>query len=162
MSDSSVKYDLRGKVALVTGSSSGIGEAIAIQLAQYGAKVTITGRNVETLAQVANKITQISFGEEPLQIVGDLVQDDDLPQKLVSKTVERFGQVDILVNNAGGGSPHDSLLNPNLMDCYEQVFQLNVRAALNLIHLTVPYLETTKGCIVNISSIAAIQPVKQS
>ena len=67
------KYNFDGKVALVTGSSSGIGEAIAIQLAQFGARVTITGRNQAALQKVADQIERESGGHKPVQVVGDLV-----------------------------------------------------------------------------------------
>src|SRR5690625_1075563 len=92
------KYNFTGKVALVTGSSTGIGEAIALQLAQYGAKVVITGRSAEKLEKVAQKIKSLSNGVAPLQIVGDL-QDSSLPKQLIDQTVASFGRLDFLVNN---------------------------------------------------------------
>jgi len=152
------KYDFSGKVALVTGSSSGIGAAIAIQFAQYGAKVAITGRNVENLSKVAQKISEVSAGAKPLEIIGDLA-DDALPQKLINEAVAKFGRLDILVNNAGWGTKDGTLASKNLLEEYDQVLKVNVRSVVELTQLAVPYLEKTKGNIINISSIAAIKPV---
>ena len=152
------KYDFSGKVALVTGSSKGIGAAIAIQFAAYGAKVAITGRSVEALGKTAAEIEKVSRGVAPLQIIGDL-QDNSLPQKLINETIAKFGRLDFLVNNAGAGTLTDSLSNPALLDGFDQIIKLNVRSVVALTQLAVPHLEKTKGNIVNISSIASLQPV---
>ena len=152
------KYNFLGKVALVTGSSSGIGKAIAHQLAQYGAKVVITGRNGENLRKVAKQIEEVSGGVKPLQIVGDLL-DDTLPKKLVDETIGTFGQLDILVNNAGGTTPIGTLASPNLLEEFDNVFKLNVRSVVELTQLSVPHLEKTRGNVVNISSVSGLHPV---
>jgi len=153
------KYDFDGLVALVTGSSSGIGEAIAIQLAQYGAKVTITGRDSAALDRVAKEISKVSAGAEyePLKIVGNLL-DDSLPEKLVTETISRFGRLDILVNNAGGATPNGTYTSPQLLEEYDNVMKLNVRSVVHLIQLAVPHLEKSQGNIINISSIAGLKP----
>jgi len=156
MSLAGKKYDFTGKVALVTGSSSGIGAAIAIQFAQNGARVTITGRDAKTLEEVAAKIQEVS-GQPALQVLGDLL-DATLAPKLVQQTVDKFGAIDFLVNNAGMGTPKEQFDAPDLMDQYDRVMGLNVRSVLQLTQLAVPYLEKTKGAIVNISSIAALHP----
>ena len=152
------KYDFTGKVALVTGSSSGIGAAIALQFAQYGAQVTITGRNAETLTNVGQQINE-QTGKQALQVIGDLQKDDSLPARLINETVAHFGRLDFLVNNAGSATPNDKLSNENLLQEYDQLFRLNLRSAIELIHLAVPHLEKTKGNIINISSIASLRPV---
>lgn len=151
------KYDFNGKVALITGSSSGIGAAIALQLAEYGARVTITGRDVKTLEMVGKEIEEKS-GNRPLQIIGDLI-DPTLPVKLIEETVKEFGRLDFLVNNAGIATAAQSISSENFMDEFDKVFAINVRAAVQLIRLSVPYLEKTKGNIVNISSIASLSTV---
>lgn len=151
------KYDFSGKVALITGSNSGIGEQIALEFAKYGARVTITGRDSITLEKVAKQIEKES-GQKPLQIVGDLL-DQSLPVRLIDETIATYGRLDFLVNNAGGGSPHDSLYDENLMNGFDQVYGLNVRSVVHLIQLAAKHLESTKGNIINISSIAAIRPV---
>ncbi|XP_046916673.2 putative oxidoreductase MexAM1_META1p0182 [Dermatophagoides farinae] len=148
------KYDFTGKVALITGSSSGIGAAIALQFAQYGAQVTITGRDAETLANVGKEIEE-KCGHCPLQIIGDLI-DQYLPEKLINETMTKFGRLDFLVNNAGIGTTAKSLENENFMTEFDKVFAINVRAPVQLIQLAVPHLEKTKGNIINISSIASL------
>ncbi|KAJ6217194.1 hypothetical protein RDWZM_008351 [Blomia tropicalis] len=158
MSSTNGKYDFSEKVALVTGSSSGIGAAIAVQFAQYGAKVTITGRNAENLDNVASKIAEVSNGVEALQIIGDLTIDDSLPKRLIDETVTKFGRLDFLVNNAGGSTPNGKLTSTNLLEEFDQVYKLNVRSIVELTQLAVPYLEETKGNIINISSITAFVP----
>lgn len=133
------------------GSSSGIGAAIAIQFASYGAQVAITGREVANLEKVAQEIEKVS-GNKPLQIIGDLL-DNSMAKKLIDETIEKFGKLDILVNNAGGGNPNDSLDKPDVMDAFDKVMGLNVRSVLHLITLAVPHLEKVKGAnIINISS----------
>src|SRR5690625_969846 len=151
------KYNFEGKVALITGSSSGIGAAVAIQLAQYGASVTITGRDATALQKVADQIAKVS-SIKPVQVVGDLL-DQSLAAKLIDETVAKFGRLDVLINNAGGGTPDGTLASPNLLQEFDNVVGLNVRSVLQLTQLAVPHLEKTKGNIVNISSIAGIRPV---
>ena len=155
---SSKKYDFSSKVAIVTGSSSGIGAAIAIQLAQYGARVTITGRDAENLAKVAAQIEQLSAGNKPLQVIGDLL-DESFAPRLVSQTVAHFGRLDFLVNNAGWGNPNMTFSSANLMEGFDKVMGLNLRSVVQLIYEAVPHLEKTKGNVINISSVAGIRPV---
>ena len=150
------KYEYTGLVALVTGSSSGIGAAIAIQLAQYGAQVVITGRDQTNLAKVAQQIQEV--GQTPLQLVGDLTNVNFVP-KLIQETVNKFGRLDVLVNNAGGSSSNCGIEDPKFMETYDSLMHLNLRSVAQLIHLAVPHLEKTKGNVVNISSIAGIRPV---
>jgi len=151
------KYNFDGLVALVTGSSSGIGEAIALQFAQYGARVTITGRDAAALERVASQIDKVSQGIKPLSIVGNLL-DDTLPEKLINETLKHFGRLDILVNNAGGATPNGTFASEQLLEEYDNVMKLNVRSVVQLISLAVPHLEKTQGNIINISSVAAIKP----
>ena len=157
-SSSGKKYDFSGKVALVTGSSSGIGAAIAVQFAKYGAKVTITGRDGAALESVAKQI-EVESGHQPLQIVGDLL-DQSLATKLINETVSKFGRLDFLVNNAGGSTAHRKLNDEKLMEAFDKVFALNVRAVLQLSQLAAIHLEKSKGNIINISSIVSMKPVR--
>ena len=91
-----------GKTAIVTGSSRGIGRAIALAFATEGAKVAVNGRNQEDTKMVAELIR--SRGGEAVAIVGDVTREEEVT-RLVNETLGTFGTVDILVNNAGGGSP---------------------------------------------------------
>ena len=150
------KYDFTGKVALITGSSSGIGAAIALQFAEYGARVTITGRDSETLKAVGKEIEDKS-GHRPLQIHGDFI-DQSFANELIEKTITEYGQLDFLVNNAGIGTI-GGLESENFMAEFDKVFAINVRAPVHLIKLAASHLEKTKGNIINISSIASLVPV---
>ena len=132
MAPNPTKYNFSGKVALVTGSSSGIGAAIAIQFAQYGAKVAITGRVAANLQKVADQIENVSNGVKPLQILGDLME-DSLSRRLIDETVAKFGRLDFLVNNAGGVCPSGQLSSTNLLDEFDSVFKLNLRSVVELI-----------------------------
>jgi NAD(P)-dependent dehydrogenase (short-subunit alcohol dehydrogenase family) len=150
--------DFSGKVVIVTGSSSGIGEAIAIHLSQLGAQLVITGRNEDNVKRVAKQCLSVSpKGLKPLQVIADITKDEDA-KRLIETTAKEFGKIDVLVNNAGAGWL-TIITDPNVMENYEQVMKIDLRAVVYLVHLAIPYLEKTKGNIVNISSVGAIKPV---
>jgi NAD(P)-dependent dehydrogenase (short-subunit alcohol dehydrogenase family) len=152
------QIDLSGKVALITGSSSGFGAAIAILLSKYGAKVVVTGRNEQKVAQVGQQCNKVSpNSSKALLIVADITH-DDYCKWLVDKTIEKFGKIDILVNNAGAGAI-TSITDPKLMETFDDVMRLDLRSVVYLTHMAVPYLEQTKGTIINISSVASMKPV---
>ena len=151
------KYDFTGKVALITGSSSGIGAAIAIQFAQFGAQLVLTGTNSAALEEVAAQIRQTSPNQEPLIVVGNLLE-EGFPSKLLQQTVTHFGRLDVLVNNAGAGSPKGTLKDPELLAEFDRLFRLNVRVPVELTQLAVPHLEATKGSVLNISSGTSLRP----
>lgn len=92
-----VNFSLDGKVALVTGASRGIGEAIAMTLAEYGAKVVLVSRKLEALAQVAEAIT--ANGGEAVPVACNMGRREQIGE-LFSTVQERFKRLDILVNNA--------------------------------------------------------------
>ncbi|XP_027205972.2 3-oxoacyl-[acyl-carrier-protein] reductase FabG-like [Dermatophagoides pteronyssinus] len=148
-------YDFDGKVAIVTGSSSGLGEAIVCMLAKYGCRVTVHGRSEENVNRVAAKCHELSPKKyTPNICIGDLM-DDQVIEKIVQTTVESFGQIDFLINNAGGHYQAD-FSNPNeVLKSYDFTFGLNVRSTLYLTSLAIPYLEKSKGVIVIISSIGS-------
>ena len=152
------KYDFNGKVALITGSSAGIGAAIACQFAEYGADVVITGRSLQGLNRIAQKIMK-KTDREPLVIVGDLQTDEHLPSKLIDETIKKFGHLDILVNNAGTNFANDTFDNPELITEFDKMFALNVRVPLCLCKLAAEHLAKTCGNIINISSNASAEPV---
>src|SRR5260221_7148936 len=109
--------DFSGKVALVTGSSSGIGAETAIQFSKYGAQVVVTGRNADNVAKVTQQCNDVSpNGQKALQVVADLTKDEDCI-RLIQSTIDKFGKIDILVNNAGAGAL-TSLDDPKIMEVY--------------------------------------------
>ncbi|CAD0199260.1 unnamed protein product [Chrysodeixis includens] len=137
------------KVVIVTGSSSGIGAAIAIEFSSLGAKVCLVGRNKEKLDEVGKKCNN------PLVLVADITQDKDA-QRIVSETVRYFGKLDILINNAGmGGSA--SIVAENALEVYDKVMNTNLRSVVHLTHLAAPHIIKTKGNIINISSVCALR-----
>lgn len=141
---------LAGKVAIVTGASSGIGEATAIALAAEGATVAIAARRSDRLADLARRITE--KGGQALPITAD-VSDEAQVKAVVQQTQAKFGQVDILVNNAGvmllgmidGANTED----------WRRMINLNVLGLMYATHAVLPLMKAqSDGHIVNISSVA--------
>lgn len=139
------------KVVLITGAGSGIGEDAAIGFAKQGAKVVLVDLCEIGLNSVANKISKIE-SLKPLIILGDVTKD---AQKIIEQTIKHFGKLNILVNNAGI-LKLDSASNINL-EAFDKLFAVNVRAVVELTKFAIPYLEKTKGNIVNLSSITGLQ-----
>lgn len=144
-----------GKVILITGASSGIGAHISPHLAKLGGKVAIVGRNEKRLNDVADEIKK-SGSPTPLPIVADITKDT---QRIINETIKHFGKLDVLVNNAGI-LKHDSIEHFDI-GVFENIFNTNVKSVLILTNLAVPFLEKTKGNIVNVSSVAGLRPVKE-
>ncbi|XP_067670236.1 uncharacterized oxidoreductase MexAM1_META1p0182-like isoform X1 [Haliotis asinina] len=141
---------LSGKVAIITGSSSGIGAGIAAVFAKEGAKLSLTGRNQDNLEEVVKNCMKAGC-QDILTNVGDITQ-DAFRSTLVETTKKKFGKIDILVNNAGIGG-----LNPltsATKEQYDTLMAVNVEAPLFLTQLTAPHLIETKGNVVNISTSA--------
>jgi len=139
---------LTDKVAIVTGATSGIGRATANLFASNGAKVIAIGRNEKDLAQLSKKARDGGHLIDPHP--GD-VTDISQIDRLVSKTVEEFGKIDILVNAAGiikNGNIGDTTL-----DEWDTMLNINLRSVFYLMQKCVPFLEQTKGNIVNVSSV---------
>ncbi|CAG2117922.1 unnamed protein product, partial [Medioppia subpectinata] len=152
----SVKYNFTGKVALITGSSGGIGAGIAVQLAQSGASVVVTGRNADKVAEVAKQCLNVSpKGIKPLEVLADVTDREDL-RRLVDQTIGRFGKLDIVVNNAGALF-YGNITDDNFYDNYINLMSVNLDSVVYLTHLCVEYLEKTKGNIINISSINSMR-----
>ncbi|VDM84973.1 unnamed protein product [Strongylus vulgaris] len=134
------------------GSSSGIGAATALLFATEGAKVTITGRKPEGL----ECIVDAGGNEDNLNIVIGDVTDAIIREKIISSTVEKWGQIDILVNNAGGliADENGSGGIAANLDTLKKTMELNVYSVTHLIQLARPHLVKAKGEIINVSSIA--------
>jgi len=141
-----------GKVAFVTGSTSGIGRACAISFARQGARVACVGRNLEALQKVADDIE--SSGSEVLRLRADISNDAEANQAL-SKTISALGGIDILVNAAGhiaNGTIEDTSLK-----AWDDMININVRAIFSLMQKALPSLIERKGNIVNISSVTGLR-----
>lgn len=150
--------DFSGKVALITGSSSGIGAETAITLSKLGALVVITGRDCENVSKIAIQCQNVSPKQiKPLEIAADLTIDDDC-KRLVETTIEKLGKLDILVNNAGAGTL-TQFSDHNFINAFDTIIKLNLRSVIFVTQLSVKYLELTKGVIINMSSVLALKPV---
>ena len=141
----------QGKVVLITGASSGIGAETAVHFSKLGAFLALVGRNVEKLNEVVKRST-VDGVKKPLAIVADLTVDT---QKIIDNTIDYFGKLDVLVNNAGKGLG-GSIETTTLVQ-YSEIMDLNVRSVFSLTQLAIPYLEKTKGNIVNVSSVAGLR-----
>jgi NAD(P)-dependent dehydrogenase (short-subunit alcohol dehydrogenase family) len=141
---------LLGKVALVTGGTSGIGRETAVLLAKNGAKVVITGRREAEGEVTIQLVTEA--GGEGLYLKGDISVEKDI-QEAVAKTVETFGRLDIAVNNAG--VEIDGPITEVEKSDYDKIFGVNVWGVLASMKHEIPVmLESGGGSIVNMSSIA--------
>ncbi|MGD9897498.1 MAG: 3-oxoacyl-[acyl-carrier-protein] reductase [Calditrichaceae bacterium] len=141
--------NLSGRVAIVTGSSRGIGKSIALELAARGANIVLSGRNKESLDKVSKEI--IEKGPDVLAVAGDVGNASDA-QNLIDSALEKFGKIDILINNAG--ITRDNLLLRMSEEDWDIVLKTNLKGAYNCIRsITKPYMKQRNGVIINITSV---------
>ena len=153
-----VELGLKGKVAVVTGGTEGIGKATALKLAQEGAHVAICARRKELLDQTAAEIQKL--GAQSLAVAADMSKAEDI-ERFMKAVVDRFGRIDILVNNAGT-SKRGAFLE--LTDAeWSADLELKVFGAIRCTRLAVPHMKKNGGGrIVNITITSAKQPGAQS
>ena len=143
---------LKNKVALVTGGTSGIGEAAALALARAGAKVVVAGRRESEGQAVVNAIEKA--GGDALFVRTDASREADV-KALVDKTVARFGRLDIAFNNAGIEGQRGLTTDVQTAEHFDSVFNINVKGVLlSMKHEAVAMLRSGGGSIINTSSIA--------
>lgn len=139
---------LKDKVAIVTGGGRGIGKEIALLFAKEGAKLAISARSLDQVAEVAKEIE--SSGGQALAIAADVSNQNDV-QKMVDRTIEKFGKTDILVNNAGINN-----VGPFVTfeaDRWREVIEINLTGVFYCTRAVVPHLlENGWGRIINIAS----------
>ncbi|KAL4218959.1 hypothetical protein ACF0H5_021545 [Mactra antiquata] len=143
---------LRGKVVLITGASSGIGEGIAVHLARLRCRLSLTGRSEENLHRVSEECVKAGLSKEQILTTPVDINNGDHRRSIIEKTVSKFGELHVLVNNAGIVKL-DTLCTAT-EENYDDVFTTNVKSLVLLTQLAIPYLKRVKGCIVNNSSIA--------
>lgn len=139
---------LTNKSIIITGSTTGIGKAIAIRCANEGANVVITGQDKENGEELYRHIGE----ERSVLVLADLTH-ADTPQKLVDAAVQKFGRLDAVVNNAAWVT--SSNIETTDVDFLKKVLDVNLVAPLALIRAALPHLEKVKGCVVNIGSVNA-------
>lgn len=149
---------LSNRVAIVTGSSRGIGKAIAHGLAEEGAKVSICARDEDGLRDAAEEI-ESSTGSAVLAVKADLKSKEDI-KSLVKRTVDKYGRVDILVNNTGGPPPL-LFLEASEEDWRDAINTL-LMSVINCCREVIPYMKEHRwGRIINMTSFAAKQPAER-
>ncbi len=148
-------FELEGKVAVITGSSKGIGLAIARGLAEFGTKVVLSSRD-----QNAVDIAAKEFKKDGYTALAQSchVGDEDQRKYLVNKTIESFGKIDILVNNAAINPVYESIENITT-EVYEKMMNVNLKSVFDLSNLCLPYMKKEKnGSIINIASVEGLKP----
>jgi NADP-dependent 3-hydroxy acid dehydrogenase YdfG len=141
---------IAGKVVVITGASSGLGEAAARHLTALGAKVALGARREERLLALVNEIERA--GAEALAVATDVTRHADV-ERLVNAAVERFGHIDVIINNAGL-MPHSLLERLKVQD-WERMIDVNIKGVLYGIAAALPLMQRQKsGHIINVSSVA--------
>ncbi|MCU0273525.1 MAG: glucose 1-dehydrogenase [Acidimicrobiales bacterium] len=146
-------FDLSGRVAIVTGSTKGIGRAMAQGLAEAGAKVVVSSRKQDLCDEVAAEIADAT-GAETLGLACHVGNWDDIPA-FVDGVVERFGRIDVLVNNAGI-NPARVTPSEMTLEFWRKVFAVNLEGPLRTSQLVAPIMrDGGGGSIINIGTMAA-------
>lgn len=140
--------NLSGKTAIVTGGSSGIGEAIVRLFVAHGANVVIANRNENDAARIIDELE--SQGANVLAVKTDVSKEEDV-QRLMEQTIKRFGQIDIVVNNAAAIMP--KFLEEFQVEEWDHIFNVNLKSVFLMIKYSIAELKKTRGSIVNLSSL---------
>lgn len=147
-----MKFDLNGKIAIVTGASQGIGETIAVEMAKSGANVFCLARNKNALDSTINKI--ISNGDKASAYSCDISNNEQF-KNIVTDIFKEYGSIDILVNNAG--ITNDTLLMRMSDDQWDSVLNINLKGSFTCTRSVIKYMMKKKsGRIINITSIVGL------
>ena len=142
--------NIKGKVVVITGASSGLGEATARQLSAQGAIVVLGARRVDRIKSLADELT--SRGGKALAVATDVTRYDQV-KRLVGAAVQKYGRIDVMINNAGL-MPHSPLERLKVED-WNQTIDVNIKGVLYGIAAALPYMKQQKaGHIINVSSVA--------
>uniref|UniRef100_A0A915DQZ4 Uncharacterized protein n=1 Tax=Ditylenchus dipsaci TaxID=166011 RepID=A0A915DQZ4_9BILA len=144
------------KVVIVTGSSTGIGQATAVSFGQEGALLVIHGQDYETeeLKKTENLLKEAGVPADHILKLFGQMEDQATQEKIVNETIKKFGRIDVLVNNAGTAfCPNVS--NQDELEALDFIYRVNFRSVVALTQFALPHLEKTKGCVVNVSSMSS-------
>ena len=146
-------FDLTGRKAFVTGASRGIGQAIAVALAQAGADLAVVARGEEGLAATAKQITD--WGREAHIVAADVTRQDPV-EDAIAAAIRALGHVDIVVNNAGGSNFAVPFLDLRLAG-WDKLIRLNLDSAMYVCHAIGDHLVGRgKGSVINVASVAGL------
>ncbi len=149
------KFDLTGKVALITGASKGIGRAMAVAMGQAGARVVIASRKQETLVEAAAAMQATGLSVHP---VAAQVGDQKSMEALVAATVKKYDGIDILVNNAAVNPVFGPLLTTDNA-AFDKIMEVNLKGPFALAKMVYPIMAARGGgSVINISSIGGLSP----
>ncbi len=144
---------LNGKIAVIIGATSGMGESIAKMYAAEGAEVIFTGRRQEKGLAIEKEITE--KGGKACFIQADSTKSSDL-EKIFNSTMEKFGKIDILVNNAGVGTT--GTIDETNMEAYDRTMNINIRSYFEACHIVAPIMKKQGfGSIINTASIGGLK-----
>ena len=147
--------DIKGKVVIVTGASSGIGEATARAFGREGAKVVLAARRTDKLQAIAQDMNAMGTGAETLVVEADLSKLEDI-ESMITQTQEKFGRIDVLVNNAGFGRL-DWLENLDPVKDIEAQINVNVMGVIQTTRQVLPIMiKQRAGKIINMCSMAGL------
>src|SRR6202162_1015701 len=150
------RFDLSGRVALVTGASRGIGSAVANALVEQGATVVLSSRKQADLDEEAARINS-AYPNRAIAIAAHAARPEDL-ERLVKSVMERFAHIDILVNNAATNPYFGPMLGAEL-PAWDKTFEVNLRGVFMLTKLVYEaWMETHGGAIINVASTGGLRP----
>lgn len=148
------RFELTGKVAIVTGASKGIGFSIAKGLAEFGAQVVLSSRKQEAIEQAASTLS--GQGLKAKGLVCHVGRSEDRAS-MINTVTGQFGRIDILVNNAAV-NPYYGPIEDIEMPAYQKTLDVNLQSVLELCNVVLPWMKKQGGSIINISSIEAVTP----
>lgn len=148
-------FDLKGKVAVVTGASRGIGEAIAYRMAEHGAKVVVSSRKVDACQEVVDRINK-EFGAETAIAIGCNISYKEQLQNLVDQSNKAYGKIDIMVCNAAV-NPYFGPSQDIPDDAFDKIMSCNVKSNHWLSQMVAPQMaERGDGVFIIISSVGGL------
>ena len=151
-----IKHNFENKVAIITGSSAGIGFAIAKAFAEAGANVVVNGRNLEKLEEACSELER--FGEKILALRGDAANEQDI-SRIIKVTKHHFGQIDFLVNNAATTAVGVSTAEMPV-EMWDKVLNTNLRGAFLFSKAVIPhFVQQKSGRIINIGGLSSKNPL---